>query len=1479
MTTSHVTDSWQRSLVQEALQKHLGSLESKGSTDAFIKECLSIGGKPGLNLNANEIHETFKESMKHITQPGNSVQKWTQNICAEFQGYGDIINNIVSADPMPTALVWGGLKIVIDCFSRYTGYNDIVKEQMDSLVVILRRINQYGDLYGKSDEMQKCLCDSYVHIFRFWYRVYKDCKRSKLGAVFKSLSTKRLRKLSAIVKDLDRNSLCIAELASLLESGKAKEDREAAQKEYDARKRDRLANERDRAASSYGALVRWIWQGTENIITNVMNFHDNNIHEQCAEGTGQWLKDHESFSVWRGASPQAPVLWLHAPPGSGKTMICSQAINIVREEEEEDAVAYHFYHFDSERAESTATQALAVLAQQLLMHYQKDERTSGEIHEMIAPPTTRALQKVIESLVEKFETTYFFLDGLDEEEADPKRWEQCTIVIRFLLRLVRSNPGKIRIFFSSQFKEQIEKELSTEDCVTVNFDEFIKSDVNYYLAREIPRLTTLGDKKDEILEQLQARAHGNFLWACLVVKALPKAANANEIRDLIHGGLPGEYNKYYKVIFRRIPDYDRARACKCFSLITYARRPLRLKELREAIGVIESNKGRGKRRKAIDHDQIPSPHALRQLLYPLVKFESVGQDAEIESTDRGVEDDNCICHLFHSTMREFILRNSAVLSSDDGKEARSGSIMSQSFIANACLSYLSLPQYTELLTRSSKDSVWVTSDGDSVEDHTFLLYAARYWDKHLDDSADIDRDCKRVIAFLRSPNFVTCLQVQSIWMDYKFKLFSQGNSLTPRLQRVFPRWLKSHKDTRSIWQDYRHFMHEWMHFLGCMGCGNLECTSFTHRGQIDRCWWGSLNPGNFLSSSAPSRFVTFRLQAPDPDFRREEQYFEAVDAETGNMKILWLNSFGACVLAAEHFVGMEDGADNEGEDSERWESDDISDSSMDEHSDQGDESWSEGSSEHSGDDLQYEDDITPWNGLPHDPISDNDSDSTSATSSSSADSSESVGPQSVEDDDLATDDGSEASDVSSTLFRYINADSDEEEGDIYPLIGSSSVRQANQHRVQTLTVYSIDEKIARKMFTFRRPASIMIYASPPVIHPSKPLVAWPLGGGDVLFADFLEKTYFTRKLRPSTPHTRHIFMQCQFSPCGKYLHIASLEGRRRPMSAAMRSTVQRVVKLLKDMTFATEQRDSRFNIPKQGTGFSLGLAVLLSTYRLSAQKTTRCLPTLIHRVRIPLGSEHSLDVSKLPMTLTWTPNKLYLSRSSSTLSVYRIQLFGLNAEEGESSEYPGGNDILVPCNPIILPGTARQRKVYYLPPAGTKMLAYAIIGSEPGGRMSFGDDNFLDGPFHIQSAHPSVWGLDGGLCPPVGCQIQEQADLGGWRKFLDHPSTVPDQGIGKLERKREKFNPEEDCECSGSNISGADLDADSAGNISGDNNSAEPSTTSNGPQRAQTTAMNLTSARSRAAIVTSPLAGLRLRVWATVAKEKKSKEQSTEADK
>ena len=72
-----------------------------------------------------------------------------------------------------------------------------------------------------------------------------------------------------------------------------------------------------------------------------------------------------------------------------------------------------------------------------------------------------------------------------------------------------------------------------------------------------------------------------------------------------------------------------------------------------------------------------------------------------------------------------------------------------------------------------------------------------------------------------------------------------------------------------------------------------------------------------------------------------------------------------------------------------------------------------------------------------------------------------------------------------------------------------------------LLVYDVSSLPSPKLlFRYRRPLPVLLKDSPPVFHPTKSLLVWPLFGGEILFADFQLKTFFTRKARVSARNSK-----------------------------------------------------------------------------------------------------------------------------------------------------------------------------------------------------------------------------------------------------------------------------------------------------------------------------------------------------------------------
>jgi len=392
----------------------------------------------------------------------------------------------------------------------------------------------------------------------------------------------------------------------------------------------------------------------------------------------------------------------------------------------------------------------------------------------------------------------------------------------------------------------------------------------------------------------------------------------------------------------------------------------------------------------------------------------------------------------------------------------------------------------------------------------------------------------------------------------------------------------------------------------------------------------------------------------------------------------------------------------------------------------------------------------------------------------------------IDFEDWSGDDESEAdyntSGDEQATFERLNMSSDEEGEPVFRgFWETKSGRQRAERRSQRGSIVVCDMSSGHpvELFKYTQHLPVMLYSSPPAIHPSKPLVVWPLCGGDILFADFESKTHFTRQAGPSTPHSklffpqidfvpnllkheskaRHVFVKVHFSACGHFLHVASLEAQQKPKSKRRQTA--------------------------EGKG-PVSLSIFVSTHRLSTSKTARSPPSLIHRAKVDLGKIKSFSGSKMPVELTWTPKELYISNSSAQnqLSLFRVQLF--NPSRKHSS--PSSDVVTVPKQPIFLPRSSQHREVRYFHPT-IEGPATVLIGSQTKAHVT-PQPNEKD----TESDQDTAKRLPEALSPPIGFRIDESKDLGGWGLSNAVVKIKPGLGSGELKRKVESFNAQDDCD-------------------------------------------------------------------------------------
>lgn len=219
-------------------------------------------------------------------------------------------------------------------------------------------------------------------------------------------------------------------------------------------------------------------------------------------------------------------------------------------------------------------------------------------------------------------------------------------------------------------------------------------------------------------------------------------------------------------------------------------------------------------------------------------------------------------------------------------------------------------------------------------------------------------------------------------------------------------------------------------------------------------------------------------------------------------------------------------------------------------------------------------------------------------------------------------------------------------------------------------------------------------------------------------------------------------MKCRFSSCGSHLHVASLEGRQTPSQ----------------------------DVRPHDQGTKLSLALVVRTYRLCRKQPCRSPPSLIHYARLQLGEVASLPIQRSPFKISWTDEHLYLAWTNEILKVFRVGLF--SAQEASSDT---AAPVVRPRETLILPESARWREVYFFPTNVAAPRSRVVIA----GVITRDDD-----------LAPTD-----AILAPVGCDVDEERDLGGWTDSDEVTAAPKGRRDGRLDLPLEKFDPEEDCDC------------------------------------------------------------------------------------
>ncbi|KAL8738317.1 MAG: hypothetical protein Q9181_000860 [Wetmoreana brouardii] len=445
--------------------------------------------------------------------------------------------------------------------------------------------------------------------------------------------------------------------------------------------------------------------------------------------TGRWFLSSPEFETWFSA--KNGVLWLHAKPGAGKTIMASTVITYLcdRALGTDTTVLYYFCDYKNPKTQHPKKaietllaslcrkndQTLAFMADLCKRH--REVGSSCSVDELL-----RAFLKCLAMIGR----TYVVIDALDEcnDRHD---------LIKLLLDVVRSAPRSCLLMTSREIFD-IQESMQRFPNIGLRASD-MALDIEAYVSGELRRL--LDDRKlkirdlslvDKIQTTLISKADGMFQWVKCQFDMLCSCISDRRIYDTLQSVPKGLDETYIRILarIRQESSGDIYTIKRMFFWLVHSLRPLTIAELAEAITLHPGQE-------AMDFSAVATePVDLLQFSGGLI---TTMEDGETVG-------------LAHFSIKEFFLSHRIQESSVS--EFYAGDTELQIDMTKTCLNYLMMSDFATGQCHSIKRME------SRLGQYQFLRYVAGYWFKHYQNLPDshIDTLIPILLAFFTHPNYV-----------------------------------------------------------------------------------------------------------------------------------------------------------------------------------------------------------------------------------------------------------------------------------------------------------------------------------------------------------------------------------------------------------------------------------------------------------------------------------------------------------------------------------------------------------------------------------------------------------------------------------------------------------------------------------------------------------------------------------------------------
>ncbi|THU93972.1 hypothetical protein K435DRAFT_799243 [Dendrothele bispora CBS 962.96] len=282
------------------------------------------------------------------------------------------------------------------------------------------------------------------------------------------------------------------------------------------------------------------WIGAPDPSTNFVA-----ARNKMTEGTGLWLVNDGNFEEWKN---QGGLFWLQGKAGSGKTFLCTTAINTLKD----SGKPVFYFYFDSLESSGSKTKyegLVASLLSQIGTHSRYDHTDVESLYKSNEQGHTKApahaMKTTIQETLKKCpetQATYIFLDAMDECRTDSQF--QVKNLIQDLLML-----QNIHIFVTSRYSS----------FVSTSWNMYLDSlgrneDILVHINKVLTSNESFKGLEEEIQAELLEKADGQIRWVDCQLTSLQELGTKDAIRKALQS-LPRTLEEIYDNALKSIHKY------------------------------------------------------------------------------------------------------------------------------------------------------------------------------------------------------------------------------------------------------------------------------------------------------------------------------------------------------------------------------------------------------------------------------------------------------------------------------------------------------------------------------------------------------------------------------------------------------------------------------------------------------------------------------------------------------------------------------------------------------------------------------------------------------------------------------------------------------------------------------------------------------------------------------------------------------------